>query len=110
MINWTLRLQNKVTLTAICGAFVSLVFKVMAIAGVAVSFTQSDIMETIDLCIVILMALGIVTDPTTSGLADSERAMSYERPNYADDECDEDGIVEEEESEEDPEEDEVLPQ
>lgn len=107
MINWMLRLQNKVTLTAICGATLSLVFKIMALAGIAVSFTESDIMEVIDLCIVILMAMGIVTDPTTSGFSDSETAMTYLKP-YEIELIEDDEL--EIESEEDPEDDEVLPQ
>ena len=32
---------------------------------------------------VVLAILGIVTDPTTEGVADSERALTYEKPKKA---------------------------
>ena len=40
----------------------------------------SNIQEGVNTFVVILVILGIVTDPTTKGVADSERALKYNEP------------------------------
>ena len=40
----------------------------------------SNIQEGVNTLVVILVILGIVTDPTTKGVADSERALNYHQP------------------------------
>lgn len=37
----------------------------------------ADIVNTV---VTLLVLLGVVTDPTTSGISDSEKAMSYTKP------------------------------
>ena len=39
-----------------------------------------NIQEGVNTFVVILVILGIVTDPTTKGLNDSERALGYHEP------------------------------
>ena len=40
----------------------------------------SNIQEGVNTLVVILVILGIVTDPTTKGVGDSERALNYNQP------------------------------
>ena len=40
----------------------------------------TNIQEGVNTFVVILVMLGIVTDPTTKGVADSERALNYNEP------------------------------
>ena len=40
----------------------------------------SNIQEGVNTLVVILVILGIVTDPTTKGVADSEQALNYHAP------------------------------
>ena len=39
-----------------------------------------NIQEGVNTFVVILVILGIVTDPTTKGVADSEQALNYNKP------------------------------
>ena len=73
IINWKLRLQNKTTLVAIIGT-VLLLFQQL---GLKLPDNSSDIVNTV---ITLLVLLGVVTDPTTSGISDSTKAMSYAKP------------------------------
>lgn len=88
-MNWKLRLQNKTTLIAIIAAAVSLVYQVLGICGVVPRVTEDTIMTVAGTLINALCLLGIVVDPTTKGIADSERAMNYNKPAEDGDELDE---------------------
>lgn len=80
MINWKLRLKNKTTLTAIILAAVALVYQVLGVANVVPSISESAVVETAGMVINLLCLLGIVTDPTTKGISDSSRALTYDEP------------------------------
>lgn len=79
-INWKLRFQNKTTLTAIVLGVVALVYQVLALLGITTAVPESEIVNIVGMIINLLVLLGIVVDPTTSGIGDSEQAMSYEKP------------------------------
>ena len=56
---------------------------VYSIAGLIDTFpdiSQESLWKCIEIVIEILVLLGIVVDPTTSGVSDSERAMGYTKP------------------------------
>lgn len=80
-INWGLRFQNKVTLTAIVLGVVALIYQILGMLGIAPEITQNEIMQVAAMVIDLLVLLGVVVDPTTSGVSDSERAMNYTEPN-----------------------------
>lgn len=73
MINFKLRLQNKATLIAL----ISAVFLMLQQFGLHI---PSNIQEGVNTLVVILVILGIVTDPTTKGVGDSEQALNYHQP------------------------------
>lgn len=73
MINFKLRLQNKATLVAL----ISAVFLMLQQFGLEI---PRNIQEGVNTFVVILVILGIVTDPTTKGVADSEQALNYHQP------------------------------
>lgn len=73
MINLKLRLKNKVTLAAL----ISAVFVMLGQFGLEI---PRNIQEGVNTLLMILVILGIVTDPTTKGVADSERALNYNQP------------------------------
>ena len=79
-INWKLRLQNKATLTALVLALVALVYQVLGVCGVVPRVSQDQVTTIISMVINVLCLLGIVVDPTTAGVGDSVRAMSYDKP------------------------------
>ena len=80
-INWKLRLQNKATLTAIVVSIISLVYQVLGLFGIVPSISENELINISGMVINLLVLLGIVVDPTTSGVEDSNRAMNYEVPN-----------------------------
>lgn len=80
MINWKLRLKNKVTLLTLLLALIAFVYQVFGIFGIVIPVSQSTLTQLIALLINILAALGIVVDPTTTGVSDSDRAMGYDEP------------------------------
>lgn len=73
MINFKLRLKNKATLVAL----ISAVFLMLQQFGLHI---PTNIQEGLNTFVGILVILGIVTDPTTKGIADSERALRYTQP------------------------------
>lgn len=73
MINFKLRLQNKSTLVAL----ISAAFLMLQQFGLEI---PHNIQEGVNTFVVILVILGIVTDPTTKGIADSEQALNYSKP------------------------------
>jgi phi LC3 family holin len=134
MLNWKLRIQNKATLTALVCTTIALVYQILGIIGVTPPVSENVVVEWVGVAMTLLVKLGIIVDPTTLGIKDTKRAMSYLTPNFdddefddddddevtleellkalteADDDDDDDEPVAEDEELEDPEDDEVLPQ
>lgn len=79
-MNWKLRLQNKATLTTLILAVVAFVYQILGLFGVVPAISQNDLINLIGLVINVLVTLGIVVDPTTSGVTDSAQAMTYTEP------------------------------
>lgn len=73
MINLKLRLKNKVTLAAL----ISAVFVMLGQFGLEI---PHNIQEGVNTLLNVVVILGIVVDPTTKGVADSERALNYNEP------------------------------
>lgn len=74
MINWKLRLQNKVTLVALLGA----VFLMAQQFGLDI---PKNIQDGANTFVYILVLIGVVNDPTTAGISDSNRALDYHEPS-----------------------------
>lgn len=73
-INWKLRLQNKVTLIALLGA----VFLMVQQFGLEI---PKNIQDGVNTFVYILVLIGVVNDPTTAGISDSNRALDYHEPS-----------------------------
>ncbi len=82
-INWSVRLKNKNCWLAVEPAL-ALLFQAFAnIFGIKLEFgeTIDKILVFINVLFAFLVLIGIVNDPTTVGLGDSERALGYEEPH-----------------------------
>ena len=81
-INWKVRIKNKAFWLAIVPAVFVLIQVVLSIFGISVDFAelQGKILALVDAVSVILAIFGIVTDHTTKGIGDSERALGYDAP------------------------------
>ena len=82
-INWKLRLQNKTTLAALATLVITFVFQVLGILGVTTAISQDMVTNIVMTLINVLCIVGVITDPTTKGISDSERALSYDKPYEA---------------------------
>lgn len=80
-INWKLRFKNPITLISLLTLLVELVYQIFAVFGIVPSISEHQVVQIGTVVINFLATLGILTDPTTKGLSDSERAMGYEEPN-----------------------------
>lgn len=81
-INWRVRIKNKAFWVAIIPADLLLVQQVCAVFGVQLDFgeLQAQLVAIVGTVFAILAILGIVADPTTAGVGDSEQAMGYTEP------------------------------
>lgn len=79
-INWKLRLKNKATLAALIATVVAFVYQMLGIFGVVPAISQDSVITGAGIVLNLLVAIGVVVDPTTSGVNDSEQAMGYEKP------------------------------
>ena len=86
MINWKVRFKNKAFWVAIIPAVLLLVQAIAAVAGITLDFTvlSGRLLAVVEAAFVVLSILGIVTDPTTAGIGDSKRALTYEEPYQGD--------------------------
>lgn len=81
-INWRVRFKNKMFWLAIIPAVLILVQAILQMVGIDFDYTELSMRLTgiVEALFVVLMLLGIVADPTTEGVKDSETAMTYDEP------------------------------
>ena len=82
MINWKVRIKNKAFWVAVIPAALLLAQQVAGLFGVALDFgeLQGQMTAIVGTVFTLLAILGIVVDPTTAGVGDSEQAMGYDEP------------------------------
>ncbi|GAB6764666.1 hypothetical protein BOVMAS17_04880 [Streptococcus uberis] len=73
-INWSLRLQSKYFWVAL----ISLI--VLLSQQLGFDIFPKNWEEVLNTVLSIMILLGVINDPTTAGLNDSEQAMDYLRP------------------------------
>ena len=83
MINWKVRVLNKTFWLTLVPALALLLQTFLAVFGVKLELgeTIDKLLVFINALFAVLMIIGIVNDPTTSGISDSTRAMTYETPS-----------------------------
>ena len=81
-INWLVRIKNKAFWLAVIPALALVVQAVAALFGYTIDLTTwvGKIQAVVNAVFALLAILGIVVDPTTEGVGDSNRAMSYAKP------------------------------
>ena len=79
-LNWKVRFKNKVWLTTFFGLIVGFVYNILAMFDIFPKVTQHVVTQIIGEVLTFLGLIGVIVDPTTAGIEDSERAMGYEEP------------------------------
>ncbi|MFV0552912.1 MAG: phage holin [Anaerorhabdus sp.] len=74
MINWKARITNKTFWIALIPAVLLLVQVVAAVFGYTLDFGElgNKLLEVVNAVFALLTVLGVVIDPTTDGIGDSE--------------------------------------
>lgn len=82
MINWKVRLKNKVFWLTMIPAVIILIQTICSVFGITLDLAemQGKIIAVVEAVFVVLAILGIVVDPTTDGVSDSKQAMTYNEP------------------------------
>lgn len=83
MINWKVRVKQKMFWLALIPAILILIQTVAALFGIEIDISgvSARLIDIVNAVFAVLVILGIVTDPTTKGFGDSERALTYTEPN-----------------------------
>lgn len=79
-INWRVRFKNKVWLGMLLSLVVSFVFNFLKLFDIVPVFTENTVMNIINQVLTFLGLIGVLVDPTTDGIEDSNRAMGYVEP------------------------------
>ena len=81
-INWKVRVKNKAFWLAFVPAVALLIQAIANIFGITIDLNDVSgrIIAAIDALFVVLVIVGVVTDPTTEGVSDGENGYSYEEP------------------------------
>lgn len=87
-INWKVRLKQPAFWVATIPVVISFVYSILALFGVVPSITEDIVQNAFIAIVAILAQFGIVIDPTTKGVGDSARAMTYDKPCGGDEDAD----------------------
>ena len=82
MINWKVRIKNKAFWMSVIPAIALVVQAVASVFGFELDFSTltGKLLGVVDALFALLVILGVVVDPTTSGIGDSKRALGYDEP------------------------------
>ena len=79
-LNWKVRFRNKVWLGSFFSLIIGFVYSMLALFDIFPQVTQNLVVQLLNQVLTFLGLIGVIVDPTTAGIGDSERAMGYEEP------------------------------
>ena len=81
-INWIVRIKNKNFWLSLIPAVLLLIQVIAAVFGFTLDLGNlgNKLLDVVNALFAVLAILGIVTDPTTEGVSDSNQAMNYVEP------------------------------
>ncbi len=79
-LNWKVRFKNKVWLGSFLSLIVGFIYSMLALFDVFPQVTQNLVVQLLNQVLTFLGLIGVIVDPTTAGIGDSERAMTYVEP------------------------------
>lgn len=81
-INWKVRFANKLFWITFIPQVLLVIQLILALIGIKVDLGElgNELVEIVNAVFLVLATLGVVVDPTTSGVNDSDQAMTYKEP------------------------------
>ena len=79
-MNWKVRFKNRVWLGMFLSLIVGFVFNLLKLIGIVPVITENAVMNIVNEVLTFLGLIGVIVDPTTAGVEDSDRAMTYVEP------------------------------
>ena len=79
-INWKVRFKNKTWLITFLITVLAFVYQILGMFDIVPPITQDMATQLVTIIINMLVAVGVVIDPTTSGASDSQQALKYDEP------------------------------
>ena len=81
-INWLVRIKNKTFWIALIPALLLLIQVIAAVFGYTLDLGElgNQLLAVVNALSAVLSILGIVVDPTTAGVNDSQQALTYNEP------------------------------
>lgn len=76
IMNLKLRFKNKATLVALASALIAFIYQILGILGITAPIAQDAVSQLVGIILNILVAVGVLVDPTTSGIGDSKLAKN----------------------------------
>ena len=82
-INWIVRIKNKAFWVALIPAVLLLIQVIAAVFGYTLDLGDlgNKLLDVVNAVFAVLVILGVVTDPTTKGITDSDQALTYTDKN-----------------------------
>lgn len=84
MINWKVRLKSPAFWTGLIGVLATLIISLAQLFGLDISVVvggwEQALIALVTAVFGVLGLIGVVTDPTTEGVSDSQQALGYTRP------------------------------
>lgn len=79
-VNWKVRFKNKTWLGMFLSLIIGFIFNLLKMFDIVPVVTENSIMQLVSQVLTFLGLIGVLVDPTTAGIGDSERALSYDEP------------------------------
>ena len=80
-INLKVRFKNPIFWLTVIPAVITFIYTVLGAFGVVPALSEDVVVNIVTALISALTTVGVLVDPTTKGVGDSERAMGYDTPN-----------------------------
>lgn len=90
-VNWKVRFKNKVWLSAFFSAIIVILYTIFDLLGIIPDISEYSLTRIVESILLVMSLTGVIVDPTTAGLSDSNRAQGYLEPWNDDMESQEDG-------------------
>ena len=79
-MNWKVRFRNKTWLGLFLSLIIGFVFNILKLFEIVPAVTENTILTIVAQILEFLGLIGVLVDPTTAGIGDSNRAMTYTEP------------------------------